>query len=501
MGTVESHAEDPGEASSEGTTDSLEPIAEEQLAASAVGEASVVIEQGEPAEAVLVLPPAPEMIDEKSTPSNEDARSSQAASDRGAMAIERSKEESGKEEIENLPEKPSSVTRVPIEETLVPEASGSGGGEQPPIERLTPSSEDDDDRPKNSAIEEILKNAEKRPDIAAAIRGETKDKEQGPPQTEEEPVESGEVHYKEGEGPHPYMDVFLQDAVEKVTGNMHPVIRGEVIDSHTETPETALEPTPEANEAPLVSAAIESEMFITGPLGPNETGAARLDTISDRIFDIFVATGVDFEPLLHSPLWYAVDCLYDETDGFIATDAVSTPTFVRLSELLDDVLEEGTGYGADNDVIMAYEFQNIKDALNRLRYYPQGVLSTDVKDREVRSTFFRTEDGFIARTGGMFMPSPPNVIATALKDQVLPGVSIDFPDGYSEATLQETIAAYSTLEERSVVMSSLSLEVVAALGRQLWELNTRGDLLPALTDHQKQSIAHFLKTLGPIETE
>jgi hypothetical protein len=125
---------------------------------------------------------------------------------------------------------------------------------------------------------------------------------------------------------------------------------------------------------------------------------------------------------------------------------------------------------------------------------PESVASVAVGP-EVADTFFSTEEGFIARTGENFLPSPPMMIAMTTKNRVGDGV-IELPEGYDTEKLQAIARDHLNFRQDNVPLTRQLAGELADLGKQLWELNENHAVSPSLNDREKQSLAHFLKTVG-----
>jgi hypothetical protein len=203
--TADSYAEDPagGVSSKEGPI-SLELTTEKQLTTGATGEMPTVVEQGEPADEVLVLPPV--TINNK--PQMEEV------SGCGAMAVERTGQ--------------ISFPKVSAEK-------------------------DDNELLINAAVLEIIERGEQSPDISAALRDTAENTEMTAQESPRELPES--VHapipnnigtdatrHEEPEGKkYPYTGRLIQEAIGEGDGSEHVVIRDEV------------EPKERSSEAPAMT--------------------------------------------------------------------------------------------------------------------------------------------------------------------------------------------------------------------------------------------------------
>ncbi|MEU7030066.1 hypothetical protein AB0A60_25715 [Streptomyces sp. NPDC046275] len=115
-------------------------------------------------------------------------------------------------------------------------------------------------------------------------------------------------------------------------------------------------------------------------------------------------------------------------------------------------------------------------------------------DPEVAATFRADANGFVSRSPGGFISSPPYVIATCAARRV-PSESLTLPDGYDQEVLDQIIMATGSIDQ-DVRITGRQAEELARIGAQLLELDDQGKVQRPLGHFEKQSVAHLVRVVS-----
>ncbi|KQX36999.1 hypothetical protein ASD97_10035 [Streptomyces sp. Root63] len=115
-------------------------------------------------------------------------------------------------------------------------------------------------------------------------------------------------------------------------------------------------------------------------------------------------------------------------------------------------------------------------------------------DPEVAATFRADADGFISRSPGGVVSSPPYVIASCAVRRV-PHEALTLPDGYDQDVLGQIITAAGFIDQ-DVRVTGRQAEELAQIGAQLLELDSQGKVQHPLGHFEMQSVAHLVHVVA-----
>jgi hypothetical protein len=245
---------------------------------------------------------------------------------------------------------------------------------------------------------------------------------------------------------------------------------------------------PEQSVAGIPEAGIISDLITTGPLATGETMYSRAEETTQKLLEVFERSGTPISPIFIPVMRAAALRLQTEAVGPLRRDA----TFGRLTVLIQQELR-GAGFGMETEKALGDAFENGRQKLERAAAKASELNLPDHVDPRIENTFVAKDMGAFTSIKQGPVDAPPAVIARAASNRVEPGI-LKLPAGYDENSLMQIRGLTSLLGE--VTVTAGQAKNLARIGVQLIELDNRGEVQPPLSETERESIAHLLRSVG-----